>query len=331
MKTVLSLSLLALLATGCDDSNRPTTRVIRNAEWDTVWIRTASLEDSVLIGPVGLLLSRAGDRLLVPDRGANQVAAFSTTDGSLQWTLGPEGHGPGEFGSIFGASLLGWDTLAVVDPSNKRVSFVSTEGRVLGGRPLPDGLYGYSTCFLSGGRMLVGALSANETRVFLSDNGEVKEQFPLPWPAIGKLPGIVTQLYLQQLNDSTCVASLMRAYGFALVGARGFSATGKYIEELEFPEVITEGRRVTIPSTTVAARDVSVIEDTIQILFGGNTPDRGALLDLYGSRSLEYLGTYRLPFKAIKLRRRGNLFFALRYRQGLFELLAVRLHSAGKD
>ncbi len=322
---LVAWSFLLTASVSCAGRDPSATRRIRDVSWDTVWIREASLEDSVLIGPVGMLLSSSGDRLFIPDPGGDRVEAFSTADGSLEWTLGRKGHGPGEFTDMSGASLSGGDTLAVLDPAARRLSLISADGSFLGGQPLPAELYGYSACSLSGGRMLIAALETMENSVYLIDHSSVREKFQLPWPAIAKLPGIVTEVYLQRLNDSTCVGALMRAHGFALLGAHGFGATGKYIEEVDFPEVITEGRRMTISSTTVATRDVSVFEDTIQVLFGGNSPDRGALLDLYDAGSLQYSGSYRLPFKALFVRRSRNTFFALRYRQGLFELLAVRL------
>lgn len=86
--------------------------------------------------PVGVAVSRAGDRIYVVDRGTvedekHQVLVFDG-DGKHLRTLGPRGKEPGQFNMPVAASVASDGTLYVLDAGNFRVQSFDPEGNFLG-------------------------------------------------------------------------------------------------------------------------------------------------------------------------------------------------------
>jgi hypothetical protein len=80
---------------------------------------------SVSLGPDG--------HLYIADLGQHRMLAFDTT-GALVRTIGRDGRGPGEFGTLYSIQWMG-DTLTTMDLSNGRVGFFTRNGEWLTSRP----------------------------------------------------------------------------------------------------------------------------------------------------------------------------------------------------
>lgn len=85
--------------------------------------------------PVGLAVSRDGERIFVVDRGSlnnddHKVVVFSRSGEKIQ-TLGPRGNGDGQFDIPLDAAVGPDGTLVVLDSGNFRVQIFDSEGRFL--------------------------------------------------------------------------------------------------------------------------------------------------------------------------------------------------------
>jgi hypothetical protein len=139
--------------------------------------REASIWDDWTVGPDPLLvigdpyapdqslhmvagLGRLPDgRVVVANMGSGELLAY-TPDGALDWKVGRQGGGPGEFGLLFDLDIRD-DTVFAWDRGNVRIATVSAEGEILheqrldlvGGLPIADynmvGLLGDTVVVLS--------------------------------------------------------------------------------------------------------------------------------------------------------------------------------------
>jgi len=75
------------------------------------------------------LLPAADGSVVIADAGNNELYVFRR-DGAYSHTIGRNGRGPGEFGRVGSAGLLG-DTLWVFDPRERRTSLFSLDGKVV--------------------------------------------------------------------------------------------------------------------------------------------------------------------------------------------------------
>lgn len=85
--------------------------------------------------PVGIAVSRAGDRIYVVDRGTvendkHQVVVYNEQGSKLR-TIGPRGSEPGRFNIPLGAAVANDGTLYVLDSGNFRVQSFTPEGEFI--------------------------------------------------------------------------------------------------------------------------------------------------------------------------------------------------------
>ncbi len=83
-------------------------------------------EEAMLARLRGLVMDAEG-RVYVLDHGNNRLVAFNP-DGSLRWSAGREGEGPGEFSNAYGMAGDGDGRLYVSNQMNGRIDAWTTEG-----------------------------------------------------------------------------------------------------------------------------------------------------------------------------------------------------------
>lgn len=131
---------LVLLLAACADDPAGELRATTSRVGDTVVVTSSGAPDTIRVDGVGVLwrspelrnprgVIGLADRLVVAD--PTRLHVLSRRGEHLE-TVGREGEGPGEFGSIRLLGRLGGDTLAVHDAGNARISFLSAEGELLG-------------------------------------------------------------------------------------------------------------------------------------------------------------------------------------------------------
>jgi hypothetical protein len=316
----LPAAFLALIM-ACNPAETPSARRIIASEWDTLWVHHASLEDTTLIGPIGL--QTIDSVLFVLDRGANRVTALSTRDGRYLWGVGRRGGGPDEFRQLMSFRRRDSSTIAVVDVGNARVSAVTLDGRISGTKPLPSDVVLYAECQVDS--LTIGATFKPDTQfTVLGPHGDVRSRFLVPWSDLQGASPLLQQVMLTEVDGRGCVAAGVRGGGVALLNDARIVRSHEYIETVPLPEVSQSGQLVRVSSQAIAARDVKVFADTVFVLFQGLTPQQGRIIDMYHLGTLRYLGSIVLPVSAIKFAVDGRVFYLLRSRSGVFEVGAFR-------
>lgn len=83
-------------------------------------------EEAMIATVRGIVVDAAGI-VYVLDQGNNRLVAFNP-DGSLRWSVGREGEGPGEFNGAFGMVSDGDSTLYISNQRSTRIDAWSTDG-----------------------------------------------------------------------------------------------------------------------------------------------------------------------------------------------------------
>jgi hypothetical protein len=292
--------VVGLLVSACGDPG-PQGRQIVGQGWDTVLtIGSASIEDTVLIGPASVVVWNG--LLAVLEDQPQRVRAFSLT-GDDRWAFGSAGQGPGEMLQAFSLIESPNGNLGIADGRNRKLVEVDSAGQFMGERyyrHLP-GASDNPTYF---GDRLIWSQYMPDRPLFVTDNEglEVIDSVAIPWP----LPA--DQKYRPNLSTWNAgsadrwVAALWVGPYFA-VGDGETVAVFPMVEPFHWsyaptPQVQQDPMA---DSAYYGARDVALVEDEIYIL-GGGRPKRHAhdgepsrMIDVYGVGG-EYRRSYELPF-----------------------------------
>lgn len=298
---------------------------------DSLWRITPS-DSGAIVEPV--FVAAGWGRVFVSDAVAGLVALDAS--GQREWPV-PNARGAGRFGQAFGALTLRRDsTIVMTERSGTRLLRARVTGRgvdqvVLDRRWNPNAICAPtdSTLLLTMGEAPLGVVDG--------DGREVGRP-PYPWLAMRD-----SSLILQQ----TVVASSPTATGCLVAQAfgGGFAITddGNQFRVFETPETVAlPGVVETIDSTaTSITRSTRLVEpvlaavqaavtDTLAIIaFGGATPVREGLIDLYDRRTGAYLGSAKLGAPVRALAAAGDTLFVLHRFEGRVALTAWRLSVAG--
>lgn len=338
-----TISLLPLLAvlTGCggSDEREPVQsreRTIVPVKWSMLWRAGGPDQDSVILFPIGLLAADA-EHVYVPDAGAFRVAAFRVRDGSLAWTYGRRGRGPGEFSGFAAIAINHEGEIVVADNRNARLTVLGRDGvlrREISSNHVPSI---ESFCPLPGGEYLISTgISEREPLLHVSATGEVDERYKMPWTELREAPAIKRQLYAVSAGQDACVLALKLGQGFSVFRNGRVSSQQDYVEPLQLPEVEVStrdmenggsSRRERLLVHQAGPSGVSTNGDTLVVPFVGRTADAARVVDLYGVAPGIYMHSYLLPWRVDAVVRQGEVHFALRLYKGHPALFALRMHA----
>jgi hypothetical protein len=299
----IAVAMLVALVSACRADAPPGfaggDRRILDVHLDTAFVVLSALEDTILTFPRHA--ARASDgTVYVTDRGT-KVVAFDSL-GTLLWSYGRDGEGPEEFRNISGIHLHE-DLLYLPDAHNNRIAVVSTAGEFQRYIFPAEPIMLSQMVRLQDGRIAalsLGRLDGADI-VILKENGSLSATERIPLDGHTRLPSLASQGRLAQDGDQWVFAYSL-ADGWAMFDAD--SATGvvsRFIEYIAPPEVVggEESQRLARPGAVVCtACGLSLSDSIVYVLFGGRTPENGAIMDLYDSADGGYLGSILLPDRA---------------------------------
>lgn len=272
-------------------------RVRSSVEFDTLW---------VFGGPSDTLL--AAPRLPRPDGAQglvffdvrNQAAYRLGGDGELLWSWGRKGEGPGELRSARALDVAADGSVVIVDSGNRRVVRLSTDGQLLEEVRAPArSSYVSSVAALQVGRLAVAGQVGGSLLGLWDGDDVVAVESPT---RLGEVYAMTQQGTVVRWGDNGWVFGFLYGNGWATF--RGAQPLGvfPYVEHFDFPKArqVRRGprsRTQMIRRPTETGRSLSVVGDTLFVLFGGEKV-AGWALDKFNLRNGAYLETEILPHAA---------------------------------
>lgn len=317
---IVACVVLAIAACGGDRSanegqDAPAARRVAVARWDTLWALGGGLQDSVLLQPTRL--AAAGDRVYVFDHAAGRLLAVSRTDGSVAWSAGRKGAGPGEFRHVRDLEV-GPDGLPMLlDVGNGRITTLSRTGAVARETRLRGVGYADQFAPLADGRAVLLTEHPDSALAVVDGGGGIAQRLGVPWAEFAQLDPLVRQGTLASGADGRW------AFGFALgdgwfgfTGTRAEHGRRAYVEPAPFPRVVEEREGNSVVTQLASYTPCSVCGMAIDgadlyVLFGGRTENRHAVLDRYDLREGRYRESLVLPAKATEAAVAGGTVFIL--------------------
>ena len=261
-------------------------------------------------------ITAEGDALLQPlkavaddsaiyvfDNGDHRLKAFDL-DGTLRWSVGRRGQGPGEFTGVTATCLSPIGDIWLYDTGNLRITVVSPSGQIKrefrssrlllpgGAVPLPDGTY------------LAQTNSAGPFLARFDSVGAILEALPVPPDLKGR--NVLEAHAVGDRSGGYAIFSSLHSDRFYLVNEvsrRVKSYRG--VERMDFPKWFTssittatgkkvEGIRPAAGNPTGAVAAV-VLDQTAQVLVGSVAATPFRTVDLFEVETGAYKGSYLLP------------------------------------
>lgn len=269
-------------------------RVRSSVVFDTLWA-WGGPSDTLLAAPISPRSDGTGGLVFFDP--LNQSAYRIGTSGDLLWAWGTKGEGPGELQNVQALDVAADGTVVLVDSGNRRVARLSANGRLLDETPVRDGL----GIFSSVTALSAGRLAVHSFQPLLMHWGDEVETAGLPG-------GLGEPHALQHQGQTTRWGVDGWVFGFGAGNGwmrfRGAEVEGvfPYAEHVDFPEVrdvrggAARGGVSRMDRRPVrSGLSLSVVGDTLFVLFGGESRLRGRVLDKFDVRSGAYLETDLLP------------------------------------
>lgn len=328
--TVLRRTLVLLMATvGCGACAREelvvarslfseadaVPRVRSSVRFDTLW-SWGSPSDTLLAAPAFPRSDGSGG-VVVLDLQTKMTHRFGA-DGSLVWSWGREGEGPGEVKNVRAMDVMEDGSVVLVDSGNQRIVELSADGVLVSEKPLrAAGAVVGSVAALSSGRL--GFQASRPVWGVVEPTGAVQAT-ELP-ENVGEPMSLQHQGLAARWRGDKWVFGFSVGNGWMVFDGQAVSGVYPYVEHSDFPDVRRETRlrgsyaqHVERPTTT--GKSLSVVGDTLHVLFFGHGRREGRpgyKIDKYDIRTGSYLETDLLPHFAnhVAVGKLGRVFTVL--------------------
>ncbi|HUF30398.1 MAG TPA: hypothetical protein VMM77_07000 [Gemmatimonadaceae bacterium] len=325
--SVLTAFLIGLVA-ACGSEDRPeasssapdTVNSSRNffTTIDTLWVAGKDERDSAFVEP--WFVAAGGGAVFVSD--ADKGLLAFTDSGSATWRVG------GHFGPI---AVLSDSTIVALRASDRHLTFFDLHGErqsfaTTTGVPEAQGL-----CAASERSMLVAGGPARLTMV--GRWGDPPVALPFPWLELRDSSSLLRQTVVASSSRRPgCVIALVVGNQFALTHGSDSVSFHPFVESIVVPAVRqtvdTAGEEITTTTAFVnratAAESVAMDDSLVFIAFGGSTPHREGLIDIYDRASGAYRSSMRIGVRVRALAAGNGAVYVLHSNSGVPALAALR-------
>ena len=222
-------------------------------------------------------------------------------DGTVHWSYGKVGEGPGEILNVRAIDVRERDgAVILVDSGNQRMLTLNMHGELVDEVPMPVGGVAHSASVLSHDDIALFSSRDPHWQVWSGD--EMRRD--------GGVPDEIQDMSFLQLQGRTThwendkwVFGLGHGNGWFVFQDTAVVGVYPFVEHTDFPEVryVREGLSRTsymVNRPPSSARSLSVRGDTLHVLFGGQSSSSGRLLDKHDLNTGQYLETTLLPHYA---------------------------------
>jgi hypothetical protein len=293
---------------------------------DTLWIAGAAAGDDPFGDPWYLVAGGGG--VLVVDYARGLVAL----DGS---GARPPGGSRPQGATVLGPVAIFPDSTAVVVRSdNGGLQAYDVRGRRRRGWASTDAKDVRAACALDEHRLLLG--SGSDQLAVVDRSGGATRAFSFPWRALRDSASLLRQTVLaSSAGRPGCIIALAVGTGFAITRGQDSVTLHSFVEAFEPPPVRrtveTAGNRITTTLSflrrATAAASLAADDSAIFVAFGGVTPRRRGLIDIYDRESGGYRGSLELGARILGLAAGNGALYVMHEDAGMPVLVALRLRS----
>lgn len=294
------------------------------AEWDTL-MRFATLANRASRPDK---VASAGKLVVFFSNTPKQLIAVEP-DGEERWRLGPALPSGDSLRRVEDLRTMSDGRIVVLDSRSNRLVMVRPDGIVESELDLASLGHLTDVVELGPGRLLLLASDTSAPFAVVSSSGRTLQHLPFPSPRYAALHTLARAGVLGSGSDGRWVFGFRLGNG--LVAFRDtipLGPVGSYPEPIRFPSVIEESRpgyRVArLGRITRTATAITVVGDRSFVLFGGMSPDRGRIIDVYRFPTSSYAYSLILPSKAVEVLSSGDDLLAL---MGGPEGVILRTHT----
>lgn len=254
--------------------------------WDTVWVYDGGPD---LLAEAHSLVPDGHGGVYFADTYLRRVHHLDRR-GSLDWSWGREGSGPGEVREIRAMALNASGNLVLVDSGNRRIVTLSPEGQLLDEVPLAiDAGYVFGIVGL-GSAGYVMATDGPAPWVLVDQEGKQVRVADTP-EGVGALSFLQRFGLITKWRQDRWVLGFQHGNGWFTFRSSAVALASPYVEHTESPSYDAHPSDVTVYS----AISLSVRGDTLAVLFAGSTRGRSHWLDRYDLQTGDYLDSLMLP------------------------------------
>jgi hypothetical protein len=299
--------------------DQPDTRLIEKAPEPSVVV-SGGIGDTILLKP-GLGLDIRDERIGVIDLGRMAVEMFDL-EGNLLWVAGKKGGGPTEFEGPESLSIDREGRTWVLDGKNLRVTPIDRDGRMEVPFPIPsspDELNPGGVMVLDDGQLLFTWITSGRQGLW-NPTTSVAQVLPNPWTSSDDYDPLSIQTTVVRGPGQMLTHVFLMGGGFqSFALGDQFEHLVPFVERTPLPKIRTERRRdgttfITIRSIDAsygAALSAAISGNTLYVLAEGATQSRRRLIDRYEVPSGRYLGSWRIPQRAMAIDVEGDVMVTL--------------------
>lgn len=292
---------------------------------DTLWTLTSAERDAVLIDPQAI--AAAGGMVALLE--ASSVTFLDAAGQSpVRHEVPPASGAPGH-----SATMVPDAAGSVLVLREGAVTRLSRDGGAGAPAVLAQSWSLHTACALDGRGVV---LTAGDTPIgVVATDGRPLGPLEYPWPAL-RDSALLLQQVLAASSPGTpgCVFAQSVGSGFATTADGLTFDTASYVERVPLPVIQTrvdstaDGvvRSQSVPrDIAYTAMRLAVSDRFIVVAFGGATPRRRGLVDVYDRGSRAYLGSAMLEVPIQGLAASGDTLYVMHDAQGTPQLAALRL------
>jgi hypothetical protein len=275
-------------------------RMVEGVAWDTL-LRLPQTADSDRPGKVRWL----GDHFVYFSDGSRRLMAIDAA-GYERWALGPRLPSGDSLAAVADLRVLKDGRIAALDARSNRLILVRIDGTVQAELDLASLGRATDVVELDAGRLLVLTPEDSMPFAVVSASGRVVQRLRFPNPRYNDVHALARAGVLGGGAGGRWVFGFRLGNG--LVAFRDTIPGGPvaaYPESVRFPSVLEEVRpgfrSSRLGRITRTASAITVLRDQSFVLFGGESPDHGRIIDVYRFPSSSYAYSFRLPDKAVDL------------------------------
>jgi hypothetical protein len=344
-RATLLWAISCLLLSAC--AHDAPERVAANRHWqptqfDTAWTVGGNAADT-LLGFPGRLVA-ADDFVIVTDPGYHRVFALRAADGSVAWINGSRDKGRTWQKPLILAPRSG-HLVTVVDERTNRLTTIDMRGRTVDTTALDPARFVNGMCSLEGKDLLVTSTDDRGPLYTLAADGKTTTPVPLSFfDTKGQDPLVLQASFATNRERTVCAVGLNMGGWLALWNGTTFTRAVRYREDVPFPvPVLAKETRATdsgnvqvtyprLPHDVVqGALDVAMSPGRVRVLFGGDTPQKGRIIDDYDEHTLAYLGSVLLPSRALDFATpTADLIVVITKHNGFPMLVALRTRAGSR-